>query len=335
MKKRLAVLGVAVALLATACTTDSGGSSSSDGGSTGSGSLPVLEQADSYTIGFSAQQSDHPWTIALNDSIKDEAESRGHTFVMTDAQGSTAKQVSDVESLIAQQVDVIVISPREEKPLAEVTIKARDAGIPVFIVDRKVDTSVAVPGEDYVAFIGSDFVAEGRAAGEWMVEQLGGEGEIIELYGTTGSSAADDRHTGFMEALEGSGIEIVASQDGDMIRDNGRQLMETLIQQHPDVDGVFAHNDEMMLGGITALEAANKNPGTDIATVSVDGQKEALQAIVDGTLGATAECNPRFGPAVLDAIEAYGAGESVDAEQVNEDSFFGADNAAAELPNAF
>jgi galactofuranose transport system substrate-binding protein len=333
MKKRIAVLAAAVALLASSCTTGSPAVSGGDGSTTGS--LPVLEQQDSYTIGFAAQQSDHPWTIALNESIKAEAEARGHKFVMTDAQGSTAKQVSDVESLIAQQVDVIVISPREEKPLAEVTLKARDAGIPVFIVDRKVDDSVAVPGEDYVAFIGSDFVAEGRAAGEWMVERLGGTGQIIELYGTTGSSAADDRHEGFMSALEGTDIEIVASQDGDMIRDNGRQLMETLIQQYPDIDGVFAHNDEMMLGGITAMLAANKKPGTDIATVSVDGQKEALQAIVDGTLGATAECNPRFGPAVLDAIEAYGAGETVVAEQVNTDGFYDLSNAAAELPNAF
>ncbi|TFH71848.1 ABC transporter substrate-binding protein [Cellulomonas sp. HD19AZ1] len=332
MKKRIAALAVAVALLASACTT---GSPSASGGNAEPGSLPTLEQKDTYTIGFSAQQSDHPWTIALNESIKSEAEKRGHKVVTTDAQGSTAKQVSDVESLIAQRVDVIVISPREEKPLAEATIKARDAGIPVFIVDRKVDASVAEPGKDYVAYIGSDFVAEGRAAGEWLVERLDGTGKIIELTGTTGSSAADDRHKGFMEALEGSSIEIVASQDGDFVRDNGRQLMETLIQQYPDVDGVFAHNDEMMLGAITAMTAASKKPGTDIATVSVDGQKEALQAIVDGTLGATAECNPRFGPAVLDAIEAYGKGEKVTPEQVNTDAFYDASNAAAELPNAF
>lgn len=324
------VISGLMALSLGACS--SGAPSSGD---TNAGGLPKLEHKDSYTIGFAAQQSDHPWTIALNNSIKDEAEKRGHKFVMTDAQGSTAKQVSDVESLIAQQVDVIVISPREEKPLAEVTLKAKEAGIPVIIVDRKVDTSVAEPGKDYVAFIGSDFVAEGKAAGEWMKEQLGGKGKIIELHGTTGASAADDRHKGFMEAIKGTDIEIVASQDGDMIRDNGRKIMETLIQQYPDIDGVFSHNDEMMLGGITAMLAAGKEPGTKIKTVSVDGQKEALQAIIDGTLGATAECNPRFGVKVLDAIEAYGNGESVQKEQVNDDHFFTKENAAQELPNAF
>lgn len=309
------------------------GCSSASGGQTEG--LPTLEEKDQYTIGFAAQQSDHPWTIALNNSIKDEAEARGHKFVSTDAQGSTAKQVSDVQSLIAQDVDVIVISPREEKPLAEVTLEARDAGIPVVIVDRKVDPSVAVPGEDYLAFIGSDFVAQGRAAGEWLVEQLGGEGEVIELHGTTGASAADDRNKGFMEAIADTNIKIVASQDGDMVRDNGRKLMETLIQQYPNIDAVFSHNDEMMLGGITAMQAAGKNPGTDILTVSVDGQREALEAIIDGTLGASAECNPRFGPAVLDAIEAYGKGETVTPEQVNTDKFYDASNAADELDNAF
>ncbi len=331
-KRKMIAVILAGALALTGCTSTDGPNSASP---TGTGSLPVLEQKDTYTIGFAAQQSDHPWTIALNDSLKQEAEARGHKFVMTDAQGSTAKQVSDVQSLIGQGVDVIVISPREEKPLAEVTLEAKAAGIPVFIVDRKLDESVAVPGEDYVAFIGSDFVAQGRAAGQWMVEQLDGSGKIIELYGTTGSSAADDRHKGFLEAIEGTNIEIVAAQDGDMIRDNGRKLMETLIQQYPDVDGVFAHNDEMMLGAITAMQAAGKKPGQEIVTVSVDGQKEAVQAIIDGTLGATAECNPRFGPKLMDAIEAYGSGQAVDPEQVNNDNFFDATNAPAELANAF
>ncbi len=299
------------------------------------GGLPVLEQKDAYVIGFSAQQSDHPWTNALNDSIKNEGTKRGNKVIMTDAQGSTAKQMADVESLIAQGVDVIVITPREERPLAEVTLKAKEAGIPVFIVDRNVDQSVAQAGVDYVAFIGSDFVEEGRMAGRWLVDQLGGKGDIIELSGTTGSSAADDRGTGFRETLEGSEINIVASQDGDFVRDKGRRNMEALIQQYPDIDAVFAHNDEMALGAITALQAAGVAPGKDLIVVSVDGQREALEAIIDGTLGATAECNPRFGKAVYDAIEAYAAGESIAPMMVNKDNFYDSSNAKAELPNAF
>lgn len=326
-KKSLVVAALAaLAISVTSCSSDPANSS---------GGLPPLESQKNYTVGFAAQQSDHPWTIAFNESIEEEAAARGDKLIVTDAQGSTAKQISDVESLIAQQVDVIIISPREEKPLAEVTLKARDAGIPVFIVDRAIDDSVAVAGEDYVAYVGSDFYAEGKRAGEWLVEQLPDGGRILELSGTTGSSAADDRGRGFLDAIEGSGIEILATQDGDFVRDKGRQLMETLIQQYPDVDAVFTHNDEMALGAITALEAAGKKPGEEIIVVSVDGQKEALQAIVDGTLGATVECNPRFGPAIFDAIHAYGDGDAVEAKQVNKDSFYDITNAAAELANAY
>jgi ribose transport system substrate-binding protein len=327
-----AVIG-ALAFTLGACSTDGGTSTGGAGGS--NGELPPLESAQNLTVGFSAQQSDHPWTIAFNNSIEDEAEARGHRIITTDAQGSTAKQVADVESLIAQQVDVIIISPREEKPLAEATLKAKDAGIPVFIVDRAVDDSVAQAGDDYVSYIGSDFYEEGRRAGEWLVEQLGGEGTVIEVAGTTGSSAADDRGSGFREAIEGTNIEIVASQDGDFVRDKGRQAMEALIQQHSDADAVFAHNDEMALGSITALQAAGVKPAEDIIVVSVDGQREALQAIIDGTLGATVECNPRFGPAVFDAIEAYAAGEEVPATLINEDQFFDASNAAQAIDDAY
>jgi ribose transport system substrate-binding protein len=308
---------------------------SAAGGKKGDGKLPALKKKASYTVGFSAQQSDHPWTIAFNNSIKAEGVARGYKIVQTDAQGSTAKQVSDVESLIAQKVDVIIITPREEKPLAEVTLKARDAGIPVFIVDRKVDGTVAVAGKDYVAYIGSDFKEEGRQAGLWLAKQFPNGGDIIELAGTTGSSAADDRASGFREAIKDSKITIVASQDGDFIRDKGRKAMEALIQQYPKAKAVFAHNDEMALGAITALQAAGKKPGKDIIVVSIDGQKEALQAIVDGTLGATVECNPRFGPAAFDAIAAYAKGEAVAPSLVNKDKFYDPSNAAAELPNAF
>ncbi|MCG2797373.1 MAG: ABC transporter substrate-binding protein [Cellulomonas sp.] len=324
---------VAAATMALAACSTGGGASPSS--SAAAGGLPALAHQDSYTIGFSAQQSDHPWTIAFNNSIEDEAKARGHKIVVTDAQGSTAKQVSDVESLIAQGVDVIIISPREEKPLAEVTLKAKAAGIPVFIVDRAVDKTVAVAGEDYVSYIGSDFYAEGKAAGEWLVTKLGGTGTVIEIAGTTGSSAADDRGSGFREALEGSNVEIVASQDGNFVRDTGRQAMEALIQQNSDADAVFAHNDEMALGSITALQAAGITPGEQITVVSVDGQKEALQAIIDGTLGATVECNPRFGPAVMDAIEAYGNGETVETSIINKDNFYDSSNAAAQIANAY
>ncbi|MEH1017169.1 ABC transporter substrate-binding protein [Micromonospora sp. CPCC 206060] len=330
-KYRIAAVFATALLALSACGGGGSGDASADAGS----GPPKLKQKDSYTVGFAAQQSDHPWTLALAKSIQDEAQKRGHKIVFTDAQGQTAKQVQDVESLIAQGVDAILITPREEGPLARAVIKAHDAGIPVFLIDRSVDKSVAQAGRDYVTFIGSDFVAEGRKAGEWLVKAANGKGKVLELSGTTGSSAAQDRAKGFREAVTGTELEIVATQDGDFVRDKGRQKMEAMIQQHPEATVVFAHNDEMALGAITALEAAGRHPGKDVTVVSIDGQKEALQAIIDGKLGATVECNPRFGPKAFDAIEAYGRGEKVETTMVNDDAFFDASNAAAALPNAY
>ena len=229
--------------------------------------------------------------------MQDEAAKLGYQLVYTDAAGSAAKQVADVNSMIAQGVDLIFLPPREEKPLIPAVMNAKKAGIPVILVDRNVDQSLAKPGEDYVTFIGSDFVEEGKRAAEWLVKAVNGNAKIIELEGTTGSSPANDRKKGFDDFIKDHpGMEILASQSGDFARDKGRQVMETLLQAHPDATAVYAHNDEMAIGAIAALEAAGKAPGKDVIVVSIDGEKAALQAIIDGKMGATCECNPRFGP---------------------------------------
>ena len=343
MIKRGAALLAVAALTIAACTgggttggaPTSGASQAQATSDAGGDGPPKLAQKDSYTVGFATQQADHPWTLAFAKSIQDEAAKRGHKLIITDAQGQTAKQVQDVESLVAQGVDLIILTPREEVPLAQAVLTAKKAGIPVFVIDRNVDQSIAKAGRDYPAFIGSDFVAEGRRAGEWVVEATGGKGKIIELSGTTGSSPANDRAKGFREAIGATELEIVGTQDGEFVRDKGRQKMEAMIAQYPDANVVYAHNDEMALGAITALEAAGKVPGKDILVVSIDGQREALQAIIDGKLEATVECNPRFGPKAFDAIEAYGRGEAIEPFLVNDDKFFDASNAAAELSNAY
>ena len=174
--------------------------------------------------------------------------------------------------MIAQGVDLIFLAPREEKPLIPAVMEAKKAGIPVILLDRNVDQRLAKPGEDYVTFIGSDFVEEGKRAAEWLIKAIGGKAKIIELEGTTGSSPANDRKKGFDEAIKGhAGMEIVASQSGDFARDKGRQVAETLLQAHPDATAIYAHNDEMAIGAIAALEAAGKVPGKDVLIVSIDG----------------------------------------------------------------
>ena len=297
---------------------------------------PPLAKKATYKAGFAQTESNNPWRLAQTASMQDEAKKLGWQLVYTDAAGSAAKQVADVQSMIAQKVDVIFLSPREEKPLIPAVFAAKKAGIPLFLIDRNVDGTLAKPGKDYVAFIGSDFVLEGKRAGEWLVKAMNGKAKIIELQGSTGSSPANDRKKGFADAIKGSpGMEIVASQTGDFARDKGRQVMETLLQAHPEATAVYAHNDEMAIGAIAALEAAGRHPGKDITIVSIDGEKDGLQAIIDGKMGATVECNPRFGPGAYAAALAYANGEKIPGVVTNKDNFYDASNAAASIAGSY
>jgi ribose transport system substrate-binding protein len=315
---------------------------------------PPLEQKDTYTVGFSQVEMNNPWRIAQTESMQAEAEKLGHTLVYTEAGGSEAKQIADVDSMIAQQVDLIFLAPRSEKPLAQAVLKAKNAGIPVILLDRDVDHEIAEPGEDYLCFIGSNFVQEGARAAEWLATTMGGTAQIVELEGTTGSSPAIDRQKGFRDYLAGTynseenlgtptaapadgfpDMVIVASQTGDFARDEGRAVFETLYQANPEANAVYAHNDEMALGAIAALEAQGKVPGQDVIIVSVDGSRDALQAIIDGKLGATVECNPRFGPVAFETMMKYAAGEEIPVEIINPDRFYDANNAAEFIDEAY
>ena len=299
--------------------------------------LPPLEQKDRYRVGFAQMESNNPWRIAETKSFQETAEACGWDLVATDAAGSAAKQVSDVDSMIAQGIDVLFLPPREEKPLLPAVMKAQAAGIPTFLVDRSVDPNVAKAGEHYIAFLGSDFVDQGRRVAEWVIENFEGDkGIIVELEGTTGSSPANDRKKGFDEAIaKDDRFEIVASQSGDFARDQGRQVMETLLQSHPDVNIVYAHNDEMAIGAIQALELAGRKPGEDVLVVSIDGTRDALQAIIDGKMGVTVESSPFFGPLACEVMKRYAAGETIDPWVKVEDRIFTRENAAEHIDEAY
>jgi len=301
------------------------------------GQLPPLKKKDSYKVGFSQVESNNPWRLAETASMQDEAKKRGCQLVYTDAQSSAAKQVADINSMIAQGVDFLAFPPREEKPLIPAIMAAKKAGIPVLLIDRNVDQSLAKAGADYVAFIGSNFVQEGQRVADWTIAKTAGKGKILELEGTIGSSPANDRKKGFDDTIKAKAPDMVilASQSGDFDRDKGRQLAETLLQAHPDTTIVYAHNDEMALGAIAAIEAAGKVPGKDILVVSIDGEKDGVQAIIDGKLGATCECSPRFGPAAFDIMYSYANGEKIPPIIINPDRFFEASNAKDMLATAF
>ena len=268
--------------------------------------------------------------------MQDEAAKRGWQLVYTDAAGSAAKQVADVRSMIAQGVDVILLSPREEKPLIPAVMEAKKAGIPMILIDRNVDATMATGGVDYAAFIGSDFVKEGNQAAGILTDFMKGEAKIIQLEGSTGSSPANDRASGFANYIKDHpGMVIIASQSGDFARDKGRQVFETLYQAHPEATALYSHNDEMTMGAIAAMEAAGKVPGKDLIIATIDGTKDATQAILDGKVLVCVECNPKFGPAAFDAIVRLGNGETLEPKLVNVDRIFTADNAAAYMPEAY
>ena len=298
--------------------------------------LPPLAKKETYKVGFAQTESNNPWRLAQTKSMQDEAAKRGWQLVYTDAAGSAAKQVADVRSMIAQGVDVILLSPREEKPLIPAVMEAKKAGIPMILIDRNVDASMATGGVDYAAFIGSDFVKEGNMAAEVLTAFLKGEARIIQLEGSTGSSPANDRASGFADYIKNHpGMQIIASQSGDFARDKGRQVFETLYQAHPDATALYSHNDEMTMGAIAAMEAAGKLPGKDLIIATIDGTKDATQAILDGKVLVCIECNPKFGPAAFDAIVRLGNGETLEPKLVNTDRIFTADNAAAYMPEAY
>jgi ribose transport system substrate-binding protein len=279
-------------------------------------------------------ENNMPWRIAETNSIREEAKKRGIELVYTDAQSQTAKQVSDVEDMIAQGVDYILLAPREEEGLAPALAAAKAAGIPVILIDR---AAKGEAGVDYVTLIASDFIEEGKRTAQWIIDNHGTKGNIIVLEGTQGASAATERQTGFEEVMKNyPDMKIIAKQTADFTRADGQKVMENFIQAHgKDINFVYAHNDEMAIGAIQAIKAAGMIPGKDIILTSIDGEKDALQAIVAGELGVSVECSPFFGPIAFDTIAKLEAGETVPTFIKNEDRLFDANNAEEFVNTAF
>jgi ABC-type sugar transport system substrate-binding protein len=287
-----------------------------------------------FVVGFSQMEHNNPWRLAQTASIKAEAAKRQYDLVVTDAQSQTSKQVSDVEDLVARGVELILLAPREYGGLAPALEAAQAASIPVILVDREAE---GTPGEDYVTFLGSNFIEQGVRAGEWLAGQTGGQARIVELTGTPGSSVAVDRAKGFRQALTRyPRMQIIASQTGDFSRAAGQKAMLNIVQaKGREITAVYAHNDEMALGAIEALEAAGMKPGVDVTIISIDGERAALESITRVELGATVESNPRFGPLAFDVIEKVRRGEKVPPKILITDRFFDRSNAAQFVADAY
>jgi galactofuranose transport system substrate-binding protein len=287
---------------------------------------------DTIVLGFSQVGAESGWRAANTASIQDTLTAdNGFDLKFSDAQQKQENQIQAIRSYIQQGVDVISFSPVVESGWDAVLEEAKAANIPVILTDRAVDSQ---DDSLYESFIGSDFVEEGRRAGEWAVEQYDGEGlTMVELQGTTGSAPAIDRKEGFAEAIEGSDIEVLDSQTGNFTRTEGKQVMEGFLQKYGDIDLVFAHNDDMGLGAIEAIEAAGKVPGEDVKIITIDAVKDGMQALADGKINYIVECNPLLGPDLAEIAKKVVAGEEVEKRIVVEDAAFDQEAAAEALPD--
>jgi len=311
------------------------------GNATAPATVPTADQAPkmakkpTYRVAFSQNASNNPWRLAETASMKAEAAKLGVQLTITDANNQQSKQIADIKGLIAQKPDALFIAPITEQ-IANVVQEAAKASIPVFLLDRDVDHSVAKPGQDFVTVLQSDFIQEGKRAAVQMAKATGGNAKIIELEGTTGASPAIDRKKGFDEAIKAcSGMRVVVSQDADFTRAKGQSVAETLLQSHPDATAIYAHNDEMALGAIAAVKAIGKQPGKDIKVVSIDGEKDGLKAVAAGDLFATVECSPRFGPKGFKTMMDHAASKPVKTLIINPDQLFTKENAAANVDKAY
>lgn len=300
--------------------------------------LPPLEQKDTYRVGFAQLWEDMgPWRDANTASMLAEAEARGYEMIFDPGSSpDPAEQVQRMQALIDAKVDAIFIAPHDETVLAPSVVAARRACIPTFVVDRAVDERVAIPGEDYVSYLASDFRREGELAAEWLIEATDGKAKIIELEGTVGSSPGVQRKQGFDELIaDQPDMEILVSESADFNEEKGYEATLRLMKQHPDADVIYSHNDAMSFGVITALEELGKVPGEDVLIVSIDGTKKATEYILEGKIGVVVECNPKFGPVAFDTMEAYARGEDVPLRINNVDRVFDITNAAEYLPEAY
>ena len=321
-----AMSGVLLAAVVAGCGSGddvAGGSNASSGSDDGK-----------ITLGFSQVGAESGWRTANTKSIQDSAKEAGIELKFADAQQKQANQITAIRSYIAQKVDVIAFSPVVETGWDAVLQEAKAANIPVILTDRAVDSKDT---SLYKSFLGSDFVVEGQKAGDWLVNEYKdkpGPVNIVQLEGTTGSAPANDRKSGFEEKIKADPkFKVIASQTGEFTRAKGKEVMEAFLKANPKIDVLYAHNDDMGLGAIEAIEAAGKKPGTDIKIITVDAVHDGMQALADGKINYIVECSPLLGPQLMDLVKKVKAGEAVQQRILTEETTFTQEQAKEALPN--
>ena len=277
-------------------------------------------------VGFSQLGAESGWRIGNTASMEQAAREWGFGLMLDNANQRQDKQIAAIRSFISYQVDVIVFSPIVETGWNNVLTEAKNAGIPVIIMDRMIETD-----DDglYTAYIGADFLAEGRKAGEFLKKKADAMGadhlNVVEITGTEESTPMRERQAGFMQAIEGDDrFTVIESVNGDFLRSKGEECMRHLLQTYgPEgIDVIYSHNDEMTLGALDVLESAGVKPGKDMILISVDGQQEAVDALKEGRINCIVECTPDLGGKVMEMVDALSRGEAVPKQNHPEETSF-------------
>ena len=274
------------------------------------------------SLGFSQEGAESGWRAANTLSINEAAGPANVDLHFTDSQGVQQKQLDALDAFLQQRLDVVALSPMEAHGWDPILRKLKAANIPVICSDRTV--VVSDPSLQPV-FVGSDLREEGRRAGEWLVRKTNGTAKIVELEGNRGASVTADRTDGFKAGLAGHpGMQIIDTRTANFSRAEGKQVMETVLHspEGRGVTAVYAENDDMALGAIQALADAGRKPGTDVVVISIDGIRDALQAIIAGQLNCSIECNPLLGPTIMETAKKLHAGQAVPPRVISQEALF-------------
>lgn len=336
MKKKIISILMFLCLVftLTACGSDNSNSSNSgDSGDSSSG-------GDLIKVGFSQVGAESDWRTANTESMKSTfSEENGFELIFDDAQQKQENQLAAIRNFIQQEVDYIVLAPVTESGWDTVLQEAKDAGIPVIIVDRMVDVS---DDSLYTAWVGSNFELEGKKAAEWLAQWCaaknidGSKINIVDIQGTIGASAQIGRTKGLAEAVEANGWNLLAAETGEFTQAKGQEVMESLLKRYDNINVVYCENDNEAFGAYDAITAAGKKVGTDIENgeimiMSFDTTKAGLEATLAGKIALDTECNPLHGPRVQEIIEKLENGETPDKQAYVDETMFSYDDVVSSI----
>jgi ribose transport system substrate-binding protein len=300
--------------------------------------LPALAEKESYVVGFvQVYGSRNPWNIANTADMIAQAEKRGHRLVYNPPSSEGPEEQRErLRALIKARVDAIVLRPVDATSLVPDVLAARDACIPVFTIIRLLDPALASAGKDYVTAISADGEVQGQMLADWLIKARDGRAQIVEVEGPPGASSAMDRKRGFDQRVaQQPGMQIVASKAGTFERESGHDTAKELLSLCPECNVVYAHNDNMALGALAAIRERGKAPGRDVMVVGVDGLREAVKDVMDGTMAATVFNDPRVGAITFTTIERYGKGNAIPRQIVVKGPVIDRNNAPTMIAEAF